>query len=351
PDASGEDSVAARPTMDYSVEVVIPAGYFGSPQDQGADDVDSDIDPATGQTAVINLSASDDTNDAGLYAVGMVSGFVWNDISTEGIQDVGEPGVNGVTVNLLDGAGASVATTTTVNGGSPATDGYYEFTNLAAGSYILEVIPLSGFSPQDLGGDDAVDSDVNQFTGQIAFTLNPGDNLDFDAGLVDAFTIGDLVWEDVDEDGDQTGESGMPVGVTVNLLTNVGALLASTTTDGSGNYNFTAPAGDYRIEVVPPIGYLHSPLDAVGVPDTLDSDVDPATGQTAIFTLSGNNNTIDAGLRPTATIGDLVWEDLNADGIQDPLLEPGIPNVMVNLLDGAGAPLSPPQSTLTDPSG
>ena len=47
----------------------------------------------------------------------------------------GEPGINGVTIRLLDANGNVIATavTHTQNG----LDGYYEFTGLAAGSYTV----------------------------------------------------------------------------------------------------------------------------------------------------------------------------------------------------------------------
>lgn len=46
-------------------------------------------------------------------------------------------------------------------------------------------------------------------------------------------------------------------------------------------------------------------------------------------------------------VGDLVWHDMDEDGIQDDI-EPGLANITVNLLDAAGAPLD---STLTDANG
>jgi hypothetical protein len=33
---------------------------------------------------------------------GTIGDFVWNDLNSNGIQDTGEPGLNGVTVNLYD---------------------------------------------------------------------------------------------------------------------------------------------------------------------------------------------------------------------------------------------------------
>ena len=49
------------------------------------------------------------------------------------IDEPGEPGINGVTVRLLDANGNVIATAVTHN--QNGLDGYYEFTGLAAGTY------------------------------------------------------------------------------------------------------------------------------------------------------------------------------------------------------------------------
>ena len=55
----------------------------------------------------------------------------------------------------------------------------------------------------------------------------------------------------------------------------------------------------------------------------------------------------DAGLSRPASIGGLVWEDLDANGVQDPE-EPGIGDVTVRLFNGAGIEV---RSTVTDAVG
>ncbi len=97
--------------------------------------------------------------------------FVWHDLYhgpghlVDGIQDAGEPGFEGVVVNLLDADGNFLADTAT-----DAT-GYYEFTDLAADTYIVEIdasnfdaaAPLEGYYATlgDAAGNslDAADSD------------------------------------------------------------------------------------------------------------------------------------------------------------------------------------------------
>jgi len=62
---------------------------------------------------------------------------VWKDLDADGVQDSGEPGLNGVTVELLDAAGELV--TTAVTSG----DGDYLFVNLDAGEYTVAVDPAT----------------------------------------------------------------------------------------------------------------------------------------------------------------------------------------------------------------
>ena len=107
--------------------------------------------------------------------------FVWHDLNKDGIQDAGEPGIAGVTVELSNCAGTVSATTTT------NASGLYLFSGLTPGGYSVRFVLPSGyvFSPQDQGADDAKDSDANTTTGMTGcYTLARGQtNLTVDAGL------------------------------------------------------------------------------------------------------------------------------------------------------------------------
>jgi hypothetical protein len=101
--------------------------------------------------------------------------------------------------------------------------------------------------------------------------------------------IGDRVWMDLDANGIQDpGEPGMPSGLVILLYDGNGGLRDFTLTDASGSFSFPGlPWGqDYFIRVIPLPGYVSSPQDQGG-DDTLDSDADPVTGLTPVFTLRG----------------------------------------------------------------
>ena len=176
-DANGFYSFTGLTPGDYYLKFSnIPGGYVLTDKDQGGDNsLDSDADPSTGQTAVTTLTAGEnDTSwDAGIYEetqpqLGSIGNYVWHDTfhssthQVDGIQDVGELGIEGVLVQLLvDGSVVDTYTTTS--------DGFYEFTDLSAGDYTVR-IATSNFAvggvledwyaaPQNQGSDDTVDSD------------------------------------------------------------------------------------------------------------------------------------------------------------------------------------------------
>ncbi len=164
-----------------------PAGYIVSDPDQGGDDTkDSDIMGviANGATNIFNLNSGeiDPDMDAGFFLPSRIGDFVWDDLNQNGIQDAGEPGVEGVSVDLKIGPVFVLQTTVTDE------NGYYEFSNINQGPYSLEFYDLPDgyqFSPMDQGGNDALDSDASPTTGQtsvIALAYNV-DFMDMDAGI------------------------------------------------------------------------------------------------------------------------------------------------------------------------
>lgn len=350
-DASGFYQFTDLPSGDYILDFSKPDGFVTVQQDrdQGSDDLstDSDYDITNGQTAVITLGQGENNVDidAGYEPpnkFAQLGSTVWSDLNGDGIQDPGEPGVVGVVVNLLDGSGSPIldgdgnatSVTTDANGG-------YLFIVDPGRDYILEFVPPTdtSFTLQGVGSDLALDSDVDPNTNKTAVIMvnNNEVNLDIDAGLTvpQNASLGDLVWNDANGDGIKDGgESGL-AGVTVKLYDSSAALLGTEVTDSAGAYNFTGlAAGDYTVEFLPPSGYVLSPQDATG--DTIDSDADPVTFTTATITLSvsENGDTIDAGMYRLAAIGNYVWIDENADGVQD-AGESGIAGVTVELKDGA----------------
>jgi protocatechuate 3,4-dioxygenase beta subunit len=284
---------------DYEVQVLKGGFDNYSPQNQGTDDtVDSDADGTTGRMGLTTLTSgeNDITWDGGLYSGASLGDRVWHDLDADGIQDAGETGIQGVTVNLYDGDNNLVATTQTDASGD------YLFDQLTPGDYHVEVVKPGGydqFSPQDQGGDDAVDSDTNAAGVMAQTTLLSGESdLTWDGGLFQYASVGDYVWNDADADGIQdAGETGLE-GVTVNLYQADGTLLGTTQTDTAGLYLFDQLLpGDYYLEFLPLEGFVFSVEDAIA-DEQLDSDADIVTGLTNVFTLISGQHDMswDAGM-------------------------------------------------------
>ncbi len=98
--------------------------------------------------AAVPASAAPDQHCS---SAGNYCGFVWNDENGNGIQDAGEPGIEGASVTMV-GSGADPVMTDS--------NGYYEIF-APPGTYELQVqIPNGSVpSPTNAGTDDTIDSD------------------------------------------------------------------------------------------------------------------------------------------------------------------------------------------------
>ncbi len=321
---------------------------------------------------------------------------VWHDADGNGL-DNGEPGIDGVTVELFaadaDGnpTGDAIGSLTTADGG------YYQFTCIDPGTYVV-VIPAANMQPggaldgfestiddADAAANDLVDDGINPAdpAGDIvsqpmdlvlggaptAETDKPADaGLDFDApadensdttvdfGFVEVPTasVGDKVWYDANANGTQDdGETGV-ANVKINLLDADGMFLDQTMTDDAGMYIFDDLApGTYTVCFDTdslPAGMIVTQANATD--DAADSDAGPA-GCTPAVTLEGGdaNMTIDLGITDApeelASIGDKVWIDANNNGVQDEG-EEAVADVRVQLRHEDGTILD---TTTTDANG
>ena len=112
---------------------------------------------------------------------------VWFDANANGVQDAGEDGVAGVTVQLNDAAGNVIDSTTTDSTGN------YSFT-VDAGIYSIGIVEPNGFdvTTQDAGGDDTADSDIDPTTltsGNVTVAAGETNNT-LDAGLIAELNAG-----------------------------------------------------------------------------------------------------------------------------------------------------------------
>ena len=314
----------------------------------------------TPQQEPTRASRSSNRPEVARFAVGDV---VWRDDNRSGVQDPGESPASRISVQLLNVDGEIVASTVS----NPS--GRYVFDNLHAGTYSVRFAGVPEefrLTPAGAGGQRASDSDPDYSGVTPPFTLGVGEpnvraaaatdwvaaayiNPTIDAGITPLrYAVGDRVWLDLNSDGVQQSDEPA-ASATVSLRTVTGNVVATTSTDATGHYQFTnLRGGRYQLQ------FSHLPAHhvltgrAAGMVPALDSDPDPATGLTPVFALAqgapnlvpvtgGNaastdfeNRTLNAGLT-RYSVGARVWLDNNGDGVLGPG-DGGVPGVTVQLV-------------------
>ncbi len=303
---------------DYIVKFNTPIGYQITLQNVGSDLTDSDIDQF-GQTGVINIMAAQMVNNinAGYIQLGSIGDYVWFDHNGNGIQDVGDNGLEGLEVNLIELNG-TVAQTVYTNA-----QGGYLFENVVSGIYSIRLSNLlNGYiiTMPNIGSDE-LDSDLDDSNGPFTtavFELTPGEELrNIDMGFTQLGSISGLAWGDKNVDGKRDPSDIAMPGFTVSLLNEVGEVVDSQTTDQNGEYQFeNVFPGNYSVQFPLVIGFGITLQDADL--DFLDSDIN-SFGLTEIINLNAGDNimNLDGGYIGMGSIGDQVFYDTNGNGIQD----------------------------------
>ncbi len=135
----------------------------------------------------------------GVFQLATFSGEVFNDCNGNGTLDGGESGIAGWTVKLLNSSNAVVATTTTDSSGN------YSFTGVGPGSYTIQEVQQSGYTPTTATS--------------IAVTATSGLNsTGNNFGEFQISTLSGEVYNDLNGNGTiDSGEPGLS-GWTINLL-------------------------------------------------------------------------------------------------------------------------------------
>ena len=314
--------------------------------------------------------ANDHTHDFGFIPPYSLGNRVWLDdgagggVVDDGLINGSEAGVNGVSVKLFtaDNSGNAAAKAKDLNGTdvadlATAGGGYYRFDNLPPGRYVVCVdkpgspalagTRSSSGAGQKADPDTDIDNDDNGLDtpmpvgsicpggtrsgvidllgseptndtdgGAIAATEAPDDrsNRTVDFGFSPAYSLGNRVWIDTNDDGlISAGELGKD-GVTVNLVNpTTGAVIATMTTANGGYYRFDDLApGSYKVVIAPSnfapggalAGYLSSTPTVADPNSDIDNDdngIQPST--VAAYATDGVMSGI-VTLGPTEPVGE-----------------------------------------------
>ena len=259
----------------YTVQMTPPAGWVAR--------------GAVARTVSV-ISAATIAVDFGVQAQGSISGALFEDSNSNGVQDNGEPGTAGAVVNLLLD-GTLVQTTTT------DADGLYGFIGVNPGRYLVQIEAPDGY----IAGIDS----------EQTVMLPVGGSAGASFGLQGQGSISGVIFHD--RNGNQSvdpGESGI-AGARVRLVSPVGGPLESTT-DASGRYSFTGVAtGTYHVQITPPSGWT-----VQGAPSRV---VNLDSGAAAVSSFA---------CQPAGAIVGAVFQDIDGDGVQA-YNEPGMAGVAV----------------------
>jgi 5-hydroxyisourate hydrolase-like protein (transthyretin family) len=345
-DASGKVTLPAIAGTQYRLKFDRPADHRFTPKSGGITNTNnSDANTTTGITDKFTPLAGQIIKyiDAGLWAPGTLETFVWDDIDADGNQSgEGGKGIPGVTVHLTETDGTILDTKTTGSGGK-ATFGYVPADRQLRLKYIRPADHR--FTIKSGGVSNTNNSDANTTTGVTdKFQVAKGShNITYvDAGLWAPGTLETFVWDDIDADGNQSGEGGKGIpGVTVHLTETDGTILDTETTGSGGKATFGYVPADrqLRLKYVRPADHRFT-IKSSGVSNTNNSDANTTTGVTDKFQVAKGSHKItyvDAGLWAPGTLETFVWDDIDADGNQSGEGGKGIPNVTVHLTETNGA--------------
>jgi len=335
-DENGSYNFVNLDAGEYSLKFVVQEGYtLTTPNvDALSDELDSDADKLTGKTEAITLTEGENnvSFDAGMYITPKPSIDVVKTTNHGNVANI----VVGDTVTwkyVITNTGNSILTDINVQDDKEGLisncqgDGSLELlspkqsiTCTKSGVAILGAYSNTVVVEAKSDDDTSLqDTDSSSYVGQSA--------------PVELIKVGDYIWLDSNRNGIQD-DTELPLkDISVQLYNADKKLISTTKSNADGIYSFNdVEPGQYYLKFGIPSGYSVSKKGA-GSNKEKDSNV-YVNGKTPIFTLiEGKDDlTIDLGLHPTLTnLGDRVFLDRNANGIQDADENSGVANITVKL--------------------
>ena len=331
-DTDGNYSFTRLPAGDYTVKVT-KAGAIAN-LDQ-TEDPDSTKDNTSGTVTLNADNPVQENINFGYVKKHAISGNVYLDQNRDKTKDGGDIPQSGITVNLVDASGTVVATTTT------DADGNYSFTGLGDGTYTVQVDKTGPLASTEQTEDPSGQGDSRSQA--ITFTRSDPDVTNVNFGYAEDYTISGTVY--YDKDRSETLNNGEPGfdGITVNLLDEAGATVATTTTKADGTYSFAKlPAGKYTVKVEP--SDLLKKLEQTEDPD---GTKDHTSGLVQVNYDNPSVQNVNFGYATNYTIKGTIYRDADrSESLEDG--EKLYQGVTVDLLDASGNVVA---TTTTDAHG
>lgn len=316
---------------------------------------------ANGFTLCFDTDENEYLINAGFTILSSIGNLVWDDLNGNGLHDIGEPGISGVTVTLFNSSGVAMAQTYSNGVGS------YTFNKVFPGFYYLVFDAGSEYTmTRYLGTNGTADSDISLLFGPGTtdiFEVVAGiDRSDLDAGYYKCAQICGFIYSDNNtNDLFDENENGIN-GLTIFLwqVTDEGPMLYATNVTGNqpgspsadGFYTFCVEPGTYYVEM-----RLHPSVDLVlGLPfEGNDPEIynhfDESNGPLTTYVLSASSGDVlcglNGGLYCSGSFTNTIWLDEDFDGLRGDA-EPPLQGVEVEVYSSAFLKVG---STSTDADG
>ena len=263
------------PAGDYSIQEVDPFGYTSTTANIVS------VTLIAGQTQVVNFG------DLSTLPIGVIMGYVYEDIDKDGIKDAGENPIEGVLISLDDGSEALTNAS-----------GFYSFIAQQGVYMVVETDPVgySSTTPNSgsatiVAADDTVRVDFGDFAGEVYGTLEGHAYLDANSnGIYEA------------------SEEGLP-NVTIRMSSG-----DSTVTNSRGYYSFNLAPDIYTVTETDPAGYTSTTVNKyVDIPIVADTLVVRNFGDM----LLDEWNFVEIHISNTERVLSVMSDDLDEDANND----------------------------------
>jgi len=287
----------------------------GATGDTHTNTIATSAEDANGRTAHSTAAAEVLIVDPKSSSIG---DLIWNDINANGLVDTGETGIPNVTVALTQTGITAVVTATT------GPSGIYNFTNLAAGTYAVQVTDTNKVLTGKVLTGGTAPHNVNLGTEEIYVNADFG----YSQAVIEVLKIGDP--STIFEPGGLVSYT-----ITVNNRGFLPVTLKSLIDDVFGDLN---GQGDCVIPQIIAVGASYS----CSFDQTISGNAGDQHSNTVTANAiddDGNNIEDDASflvfihepiLVRNSAIGFIVWDDENADGVKQDT-EPGLRSVTIEL--------------------
>ena len=354
-DSNGNYSFVGLPDGSYDVTIAQPSGSVQTEDPDGGNDNTSSVAVFGGIT-----NNDQDFGYQNNVAQGLVGDRIYTDTNGNGVQDLGEPGIAGISVQICGDLDDNNGTANTCRTEITDADGDYLFGDLFAANGVTAdagdtALPATGVGEQytvtvlnpPAGQINSQDPDAGLPNFSQLTLSTAGGNLSQDFGYFQPGTVTGHLYIDTNGDGVQQGSEPNLVAVDV-IITDSNGNQQTVTSDGSGNYVAQVPPGTTSVDVDE--NDAQFPLNHIQTEGT-----DPTV---VTVTAGANSSAGNDGYAPSGSIGDLIFFDSATGGVTgqfDAGIDSGIPGVTVTLTPPAGidvgAGIGNPINTTTDANG